>query len=241
MRQEILRFLPKDEAGRPPVLFVHGAYSGAWIWEHFLGLFAERGYRAYALIAARPRRQRGGSRQRILRRLRRTTSKIAVRAIGDEPILVGHSMGGLVSSALCGARRQGGGNGGLASAPPSGLRSSALHMTMFAPDVLFQLSLLQSLGPKWAAPTVIGRALFSTRSTPESREGLLQGIQRESPLASARIDGAPSVDAARRRGQAAGLRARRRRRRLPAAIRDAGDRRRLAAWNSICSRAPRTD
>ena len=192
VRQEILRFLPKDEAGRPPVLFVHGAYSGAWIWEYFLGLFAERGYRAYALSL----RGHAGSEGDLARASFNDyvdDVKIAVRTIGDEPILIGHSMGGLIIQHYVARGGKAAAMVALASAPPSGLRSSALHMTMFAPDVLFQLSLLQSLGPKWAAPTVIGRALFSTRSTPESREGLLQGIQRESPLASAELMRAPPL------------------------------------------------
>ena len=33
-----------------PLLFVHGAWHAAWCWdEHFLGYFADRGYRAVAL------------------------------------------------------------------------------------------------------------------------------------------------------------------------------------------------
>ena len=192
VRQEILRFLPKDEAGRPPVLFVHGAYSGAWIWEYFLGLFAERGYRAYALSL----RGHAGSEGDLASASFNDyvdDVKIAARTIGDVPILVGHSMGGLIIQHYVARGGKAAAMVALPSAPPSGLRSSALHMTMFAPDVLFQLSLLQSLGPKWAAPAVIGRALFSTRSTPESREGLLQGIQRESPRASAELMAPPPL------------------------------------------------
>ena len=41
------------ERGDPngtPVLFVHGAFHGAWCWdEHFLDFFAGRGYHAVAL------------------------------------------------------------------------------------------------------------------------------------------------------------------------------------------------
>jgi pimeloyl-ACP methyl ester carboxylesterase len=192
VKQEVLRYLPRNEAGRPPVLFVHGAYSGAWIWEHFLGLFAERGYPAYALSL----RGHGGSEGDLA-----SASfgdyvedvEIAARAIGAEPVLVGHSMGGLVIQHYLARGGKATAMVALASAPPSGLRSSALHMTMFAPDVLFQLSLLQSLGPEWAAPAVIGRALFSSKSTPESRDGLLQKIQRESPRASAELMAPPPL------------------------------------------------
>ena len=192
VRQEILRFLHRNETRRPPVLFVHGAYSGAWIWEYFLGLFAERGYPAYALSL----RGHAGSEGDLA-----SASfgdyvedvKIAASAIGADPVLIGHSMGGLVIQHYLARGGKAAAMVALASAPPSGLRSSALHMTMFAPDVLFQLSLLQSLGPKWAAPAVIARALFSTKSTPESKDGLLQKIQRESPRASAELLAPPPL------------------------------------------------
>src|SRR5690349_18737071 len=43
---------PRPVAGRDvtPILFLHGAFAGAWIWaEHFLPFFAAAGYPAYAL------------------------------------------------------------------------------------------------------------------------------------------------------------------------------------------------
>jgi pimeloyl-ACP methyl ester carboxylesterase len=41
-----------------PLLFVHGAWHGAWCWdEHFLDLFADKGYRALAVNSARAWRQ----------------------------------------------------------------------------------------------------------------------------------------------------------------------------------------
>lgn len=192
MKQEVLRRLPEVDAGLPPVLFVHGAYSGAWIWEHFLGIFAERGYPAYAVSL----RGHGASEGDLA-----TASfadyvddvEAAARTIGAPPVLIGHSMGGLVIQHYVARGGRAAAMVALASLPPSGLRSSALHMTMFAPDVLFQLSLLQSLGPKWAAPAVIGRALFSSRSTPESVEMMLRHIQRESPRASAELMAPPPL------------------------------------------------
>ena len=38
------------EAHRVPLLFVHGAWHGAWCWdEHFLDFFADKGFRALAV------------------------------------------------------------------------------------------------------------------------------------------------------------------------------------------------
>ena len=34
----------------PPILFIHGAFAGAWCWEeHFMPWFAERGFDTYAI------------------------------------------------------------------------------------------------------------------------------------------------------------------------------------------------
>lgn len=39
-----------SESHPAPLLFVHGTGHGAWSWDdHFLGFFAEKGYRAVAL------------------------------------------------------------------------------------------------------------------------------------------------------------------------------------------------
>ncbi|MDX1655118.1 MAG: hypothetical protein R3310_07870, partial [Candidatus Competibacteraceae bacterium] len=49
-RLEIVHRQPQRPGDRPPLLFVHGSFSGAWLWtEHFLDYFAQAGYPAYAL------------------------------------------------------------------------------------------------------------------------------------------------------------------------------------------------
>src|SRR5512144_2722393 len=50
MQLEVITRTPKGLARPMPLLFVHGAYGGAWLWdEHFLPYFAERGWAAHAL------------------------------------------------------------------------------------------------------------------------------------------------------------------------------------------------
>lgn len=38
-----------NETRPAPILFVHGAWHGAWCWENFLPYFAQHGYAAHAL------------------------------------------------------------------------------------------------------------------------------------------------------------------------------------------------
>lgn len=50
MQLEIIDHKPKDISKAVPLLFVHGAWHGAWCWEeYFLPYFAEHGYRSVAL------------------------------------------------------------------------------------------------------------------------------------------------------------------------------------------------
>lgn len=87
------------EEKRVPLLFVHGAHVGAWCWEeHFLPWFASRGFPAYA-VSLRGHGASGG-RERLNRfGLADYACDLAatVAAIGRAPVLIGHSMGGMVA------------------------------------------------------------------------------------------------------------------------------------------------
>ncbi len=46
MQLEVITHKPKAVSSTP-ILFVHGAWHGAWCWENFLPYFAERGYESH--------------------------------------------------------------------------------------------------------------------------------------------------------------------------------------------------
>ena len=47
---EVIDTGPGSDPATPPLLFVHGAWHGAWCWErYFLGFFADQGYRCVAV------------------------------------------------------------------------------------------------------------------------------------------------------------------------------------------------
>ena len=47
---DVIEKCPSRDSQKPPLLFVHGAYHGAWCWdEHFLDFFAAKGYRSVAV------------------------------------------------------------------------------------------------------------------------------------------------------------------------------------------------
>ena len=76
MNLELIRRLPAGPARPTPILFVHGAYSSAQLWEpFFLPYFAERGYAAFALSL------RGhGQKRRRGKRASRFILKMRIRA-----------------------------------------------------------------------------------------------------------------------------------------------------------------
>jgi pimeloyl-ACP methyl ester carboxylesterase len=97
----MLEVIDKGTAGQTnpvPLLFVHGAWHGAWCWdEHFLDYFAQRGYRAVALSL---RGHAGSPSPKPLSRCSIADYVDDVASIADTlptpPVVIGHSMGGMV-------------------------------------------------------------------------------------------------------------------------------------------------
>ena len=87
-----------DDAGRPPLLFVHGLGHGAWCWEPWMDLAAEAGWTSYA-VDLRGHGESEGD-EGLLRRttLRHYVHDVlqTITELPEPPVLVGHSMGGLV-------------------------------------------------------------------------------------------------------------------------------------------------
>lgn len=105
----------------PSILFVHGLWAGAWLWDGWLGVAAERGWDAWAIEL----RGRNGSRPdtelgRV--RIRDFVADVreALQHIG-EAVLVGHSMGGLVAQAVTAEDPRVRAAAFLCSVPPRGI------------------------------------------------------------------------------------------------------------------------
>lgn len=91
---------------RAPILFVPGYFAGAWVFDRFLQYFAERGHAGYAVNL----RGRGGSALRSGTLLGQVSLMDFVEDARDvagwitersgPPIVVGHSMGGLIAQKL---------------------------------------------------------------------------------------------------------------------------------------------
>lgn len=182
MALEILR--AGASSGRPPLLFVHGSFSGAWIWgEHFLPYLADAGWECMA-VSLRGHGQSEGRERLDSLTLADYVADVgeAASALGRPPILIGHSLGGLVAQRFA-CRGQVAALAMLASVGPGGLGSAFTHMALRHPDLLWQLGRLQTLGPQAVDYEVIRRGLFSQDFPSEQAYAYVPLFQRESQRA----------------------------------------------------------
>jgi pimeloyl-ACP methyl ester carboxylesterase len=95
---EVITRRPSSEPRPTPLLFVHGAWHGAWCWDvHFLPYFAQQGYVCHALSL----RGHGTSDNNKSLRFTRIADYVndvaqVAGALETPPVVIGHSMGGFV-------------------------------------------------------------------------------------------------------------------------------------------------
>ncbi|MXY73122.1 MAG: lysophospholipase [Dehalococcoidia bacterium] len=173
----------KAEGGSdyPPLLFVHGSCHAAWCWdEHFLPYFAERGFDAYALslrghgASASPRSLRWTSVASYVSDVERVAADLP-----REPVVIGHSLGGLVVQKLLEQRRLPGAVL-VAPAPRWGRGRGAVRLVRRAP--LLSARLLLALEPRtlFSTPELCRRLLFSPATSEETVNRCAQLMGRES-------------------------------------------------------------
>lgn len=98
MSIELIKKEAKGKKKEDVILFVHGAWHGAWCWErYFMTYFSEEGYESYALSF----RGHGNSpsKKGINRISMNDYLNDLIKVIDDleqEPIIIAHCMGGLV-------------------------------------------------------------------------------------------------------------------------------------------------
>jgi len=169
MHLEIISRSPQPSApDRPaPLLFVHGAFGNAGLWdEHFLPYFAAQGYAAHALSL----RGHGGSKPQGPRLLTGVADYVrdldqAVQNLGVTPVLIGHSLGGVIVQKWL-KHHQAPGAVLMGSGPPHGMLPSALGMWLRNPALAMQAVLLQALGPRTASAETTRKMLFSESPPP---------------------------------------------------------------------------
>lgn len=183
MQLEVLSRLPQHDDGRPPLLFVHGAWHGAWCWdEHFLPYFAQHGWAAYALSLRGHGNSEGRERLRWTR-IREYVADVAqvAETLPRRPVVIGHSMGGCVVQRYL-EMHEAPAAAILASVPPAGVLPTVLRLIRRHPLTFLRMNLRMSLWPMVDTPHKAREHFFSPDLPALELERYAAKLQDESYL-----------------------------------------------------------
>jgi pimeloyl-ACP methyl ester carboxylesterase len=139
MNLEVITRQPASVSRSTPILFVHGAWHGAWCWdEHFLPYFAQHGYAVHAPSLRGHGQSAGGDRIKFHRIADYVADVARVAAsLPTPPIIIGHSMGGLVVQKYLETHSPPAAVL-LASVPPAGVLATTLRIATRRPPVCWR-------------------------------------------------------------------------------------------------------
>lgn len=169
---------------KPRILMVHGAFGGGWAFEKFQEYFENRGY---ACLAPDLRHHNGAVGRTVSPELGRTSLlhyvsdlEALIDALDDEPVLMGHSMGGLLCQMLA-ARGRGSAVILLAPSPPAGI-FPASHMEMLTSFGIFASGM--GWGQRSLAPDRQAAAIHAMAHIPDlPKKAILDRMSHESGYA----------------------------------------------------------
>ena len=178
---ELINKGSSTESHPVPLIFVHGAWHGAWCWdEHFLDFFADKGYACYAPSL------RGHGASPGIERLRWTRLQDFVRDVAEtaaqlptQPILIGHSMGGFVVQKYL-EHHNAAGAILVDSVPPTGALRATLRIARHHPVQFAKVHATLRLAPLVATPELVRDLLFSPSTPQEQINTCQRRVQDES-------------------------------------------------------------
>ena len=181
---EVLHRKPAEPRNAPPLLFIHGAYVGAWCWdEYFLDYFAERGYHASALSLSGHGASSGRDRLNWLSLRDYVDDVVQVVAnMPQPPVLIGHSMGGMVIQKYL-EKRSVPAVVLMASVPPTGMWGMNWWIGLTRPQLFQELMLVQLGAAHYTNYRQVRNALFSPGLPDHQALRYLNCTQPESPRA----------------------------------------------------------
>ncbi len=179
---EVLSRKPPGAQRKTPLLFVHGAFAGAWIWdEHFLPWFAETGYEAHALSL----RGHGGSHNPgsidwySMQDYVDDLARVAL-TFEEPPALIGHSMGGFVVQKFL-EEHEAPAAVLMCSVPPQGLGLAQFSMLLARPSLLTEIN--HVLSGSDISLDALREAMFAQEISPTDLRRYSRLLQHESQRA----------------------------------------------------------
>jgi len=157
---EVFHWPDADGAARTPILFVHGAYVGAWCWaEHFVAWFGSLGFPAFA-VSLRGHGRSGGRDRLHHLGLEDYADDVAavVAGLPQPPVLVGHSMGALVVQKYL-ERGTAPAAAFVCPVPPTGLLPMSFALAWTKPALFAELNAM-TIGGR-PSPAALREAMFA--------------------------------------------------------------------------------
>ena len=163
------------------LLFIHGAWLSAWNWEpFFIPYFTNLGYECTALSLRGHGNSQGSLNFSITSDYVADVHEVAQSL--DSPILIGHSLGGLIAQ-LYAAQYPVRGLALLASVPPAGLMGITLRTAISHPLKLLKCFATWSLFPIVEDKDIARALLFSRGPTQNDKDSYVARLKSESFLA----------------------------------------------------------
>lgn len=158
---ELLEVRPSQD-GSPPIICLHGAFGGAWMWEEFLKVMAARGRHA-AAVSVRGHGMSDGRQALGSATLAHYTADVlrALAEFNEPAIVVAHSLGALLAQRLLG-RTAIRALVMLAPLPPEGMALMSARLMATAPATWLAISRAM-LGFGMAMPGQLRELVFSSR------------------------------------------------------------------------------
>lgn len=94
----------EDEVHRPPLLFIHGAFTGSWMWSKYIPHFTSNGWKCYSMNLRSHYKSRVMDMTKISFEDYLEDIKLVIEQIysdcGMKPIVIGFSLGGILSQKI---------------------------------------------------------------------------------------------------------------------------------------------
>jgi pimeloyl-ACP methyl ester carboxylesterase len=168
MKLEVISREPRERQFETPLLFVHGTGHAAWCWdENFLPYFAENGFSAHAVSLRGHGASAGGEKLKwssvndYVADVFQTAS-----ALTKMPIVIGHSLGGLVVAKYL-EKHDAPAGILVAPSPSEGMFRSGLKIQWRNPWLMTKVTLKQDYAVMFSTPSLAKKFLFSADADDE--------------------------------------------------------------------------
>lgn len=175
-------------SGDRMLLFVHGSFHSAWCWDNFLRFFAERGFHAHAVSLRGSSKSPSPERSvpKLMDHVEDLRSIVDVISPAAPPVIVSHSLGGVIVMKYLEAENPAGFVAFFGSIPPSG-NSAMVQRFVKTRGWLVTWRIIRGLALKAVkADSALARTLFFTAEDPDDL--VLRAVDRFREDSNAIID-----------------------------------------------------